>query len=304
MTAALVFGALCGLGALLVIAGFRGVQPAATTQFSGVSNVSGSTSESFVAPLHDWLGQRFDQLSVRAGLAAGVATAMFWLTRWPVGIVLGAVAGFASPSLIGAKKRRDDAVAKTEAIARWTEQLRDTIQSAAGLQEAIVTTSAVAPVAIRAEVKDLAAAIRHRGIAASLETFAQRLDDPVADQVVVALTLAATRGGEKLSTMLDELASSARDEATMRMRVETTRAQTYSDARAVTFIVLGVFALLLIINRAYLDPYNSLGGQIVLCVVGSMWFGALYTIVDLAKVSPGTRLLGHEEQAQSLRSPA
>ena len=77
----------------------------------------------------------------------------------------------------------------------------------------------------------------------------------------------------------------------MRMRTETSRAQTYSDAKAVTGIVFGVFAFLLVANRGYLAPFDTLVGQLVMAVVGAMWVTAVYGLAKLSVVRRGPRIL-------------
>src|SRR5437870_922798 len=88
------------------------------------------------------------------GVAAGFAAAV--VTRWPVPTLAVAALGWFAPELFGSKTVRDRETARTEAIAAWTEMLRDTITGAHGLEEAIMTSAAVAPDPIRREVVDLA----------------------------------------------------------------------------------------------------------------------------------------------------
>ena len=54
------------------------------------------------------------------------------------------------------RNRRGEAVGRIEAVAGWSEMLRDTMAGAAGLEQAIVATATVAPLPIRAEVATLA----------------------------------------------------------------------------------------------------------------------------------------------------
>lgn len=236
-----------------------------------------------------WAGM--ERRRLRLGLAASGGIAMWLFTGWPVGGVLAVVAGLLAPSLVGAKRRRDAVVEQTEAIAGWAEQLRDTISAAAGLQEAIATTARVAPIPIRPAVVELAAGIRRSSLATELHRFAERLADPIADQVAVALLLAAERRGDDLSRLLDDLAEGARADATMRIRTETSRAQTYNDAKVVTGVVVGMFAFMLLVNRHYLDAFDTWAGQAVLAVVGSLWLVALFGITTLSQVRRPPRLL-------------
>lgn len=282
----LVMVTVCGLGVagglMLMILGFRGIEP--TTDSAPTASVS--------------IGHRFgeiEQVRLRIMLAVVGAIGMGTLAPWPVAIVLTSAGGFSLPTLLGSQKRRHAAVAKTEAVATWAEQLRDTIGSSAGLQEAITVTARVAPKEIRTQVQALSLGMRRTPLSTLLRRFAYDVDDPAADQVAVALIMASERRGQNLTGLLSDVAEAARQEATMRMRTETSRAQTYSDAKAVTGIVLGVFALLLVVNRGYLAPFDSLVGQLVMAVVGAMWVSAVYGLAKLSVVRRGPRILSLSE---------
>lgn len=274
--------AMCGLGVagglMLMILGLRGIEPPTESAESGGLSITVRITE-------------IEQVRLRFILAVVGAVGMGLLAPWPVAIVLAGAGGFATPTLLGSQKRRHAAVAKTEAVATWAEQLRDTIGSSAGLQEAITVTARVAPKEIRTEVQALSLGMRRTPLSTLLRRFAHDVDDPAADQVAVALIMASERRGQNLTGLLSDVAEAARQEATMRMRTETSRAQTYSDAKAVTGIVLGVFALLLVVNRGYLSPFDSLVGQLVMAVVGAMWVTAVYGLAKLSVVRRGPRIL-------------
>jgi Flp pilus assembly protein TadB len=226
-------------------------------------------------------------------LLYGTAAAVFVFvaTGWPVGAGLAGLAGATTPTILGARQRRDDAIAHTEALATWAEQLRDTISSSAGLQEALALTAATAPAALREPLAGVADGMRDRPLPELLKAFADTVCDPTCDQIVVSLILATQHRGQNLTDVLGDVAAAARQDAEMRMRTETSRAQTYADAKAVTFVVLGVFGLLLVGNRGYLDAYSGLAGQTVLGIVGAMWTGALVGLGELSRVRVPARLL-------------
>lgn len=269
----LLAGSGMGVGLMLVVLGLRGVERSRAEHRSR-------------ARLSD-----IDRLGLRFALAAAGVLAIWLLAGWPVGMILAAVAGFVSPTLAGAKRRRQVAIEKIEAIAGWAEQLRDTIGAAAGLQEAIAVTSRVAPTRIRPAVRDLAGGMRRNNLSVELRRLAEAVDDPAADQIVVALILASERRGQNLTRLLSDVAAAAREDATMRIRTETSRAQTYSDAKVVSGIVVGMFAFMLLFNRGYLAAFDRLAGQLVLAVVGTLWAFALYGIAQLSVVRRPPRLL-------------
>jgi tight adherence protein B len=85
-------------------------------------------------------------------VAGFAAAAVVWVwTNWPVG-GLWAFAGVLSvPLLKGERPSAADEIVKVEAIATWTEQIRDTMNASAGLQQSLVATATNGPAAIQTE---------------------------------------------------------------------------------------------------------------------------------------------------------
>ena len=212
----------------------------------------------------------------RAALAVGLGAATGLLTRWPVAaIALGAL-GWFSPELFGSTAAREEATGRTEAIAAWTEMLRDTISGAHGLEEAVMTTGAVAPAAIRREVTDLAVRLEREPLDRALRQFAIDLSHPTGDLVVAALTLAAAGAVGDLGELLGTLAVSARDEAGMRLRVEAARARLRTAVRVIAGCTASTAVGLILLNRSYLDVYAGVTGQVVLALVAILWGASLW----------------------------
>ncbi len=281
---AVIAGLLTGLGLLLIVMGLRRRVDTPANRTEGPKARSAAVAE------------LTDRLGLRIGLGLGVAVAMGLLALWPVAIVLAFLGGYVAPTIAGAKARREAAVNKTEAIASWAEQLRDVIGSAAGLQEAISVTADLAPIEIRADVQQIRNGLLYEDLPMLLRQFAQRVDDPAADQIVVSLVLAATRSSGNLTDLLNETAVAARAEASMRMRMEVSRAQSYADAKAATYIVLGMFGFLLLFNSDYLEPYGTFEGQLVLGAVGLLWSFAVQGLAALARVRRPERVLALAEE--------
>ncbi len=281
---AVIAGLLTGLGLLLIVMGLRRRVDTPANRTEGPKARSAAVAE------------LTDRLGLRIGLGLGVAVAMGLLALWPVAIVLAFLGGYVAPTIAGAKARREAAVNKTEAIASWAEQLRDVIGSAAGLQEAISVTADLAPIEIRADVQQIRNGLLYEDLPMLLRQFAQRVDDPAADQIVVSLVLAATRSSGNLTDLLNETAVAARAEASMRMRMEVSRAQSYAAAKAATYIVLGMFAFLLLFNSDYLEPYGTFEGQLVLGAVGLLWSFAVQGLAALARVRRPERVLALAEE--------
>jgi tight adherence protein B len=268
-------GALAGLGVLLVALGIRGTPPPQQrARWSTLARAS-------------------DRLLLRATLA-GAALVVVWIASgWPAGAAIAAVGGAAAPSLVGARARRKASVAKIEAIAAWAEQLRDVMAAAAGIQEAIVATGLLAPAPIRGDVQRLVERIstRRERLRPALERFADDLSHPLGDMVVTSLLLAAERQG-RLGDLLTEVARSARQTATMRLRVEAARARTYVTTRLIVGITILIATWLLVFRREYLAPFDSAGGQVMLVVIGAVFLGAGALMRRMAEPTEPARLLG------------
>lgn len=225
------------------------------------------------------------------GAAAGGLSAAA-LTRWPVAALLTAAAVWALPGVLGPDREHQRAVARIEAIATWAELLRDTLSSAAGLEQAITATAPVTPQPIRPQVQALAAAVRGGArLPDALRVFAADLANPVADLVVRALTQAAGYHGGQLSHCLTSLAATARELAGIRMRVATKRAATRTAARVITGTAVAMVAGLILLNRGFLAPYQTLTGQVVLLVVGAVFAGGFWWLARASRVPEPPRVL-------------
>jgi hypothetical protein len=212
----------------------------------------------------------------RVALAAGFGVPIALVTRWPVAAVALGLLGWFAPELFGSKAAREEATARTEAIAAWTEMLRDTISGAHGIEEAVVTTATVAPGPIRTEVTELAIRVERQPLDAALAAFATDLAHPTADLVVASLTLAARGAVGDLAELLGTLAIAARDEAGMRLRVEAARARLRTAVRVIAGCTATTAVGLVLLNRPYLAVYQGPVGQVVLAGVAALWGASLW----------------------------
>lgn len=238
------------------------------------------------------LADRFDHFGLRVGCAAGAAVAIAVLTGWPVGVLLAGAGGFTAPSLLGGKAQREAEQAGLDAIATWTEQLRDVMAAAAGLEQAIITTSVHAPSPIRRDVAWLAASLEAgTNVRTSLRRFAQRLDDPAGDLVVAALILAAEGSPRQLGDLLGRLATTTRDTVKMRLRIETGRARTRSSVKLVTSVTVLFSIGIVIFNPTYVEAYRSVAGQLVLVGVAGFFASAYWWLARAGRPTSTGRFL-------------
>lgn len=227
---------------------------------------------------------------VRRGLlACGVALVVLVVTRWPVAAILAGGAVVAARGLAGSPAA--EVIARLEAIATWTEMLRDTLAAAAGLSQALVGTAKVAPEAIRPQVQVLATRIA-AGVAPrdALVGLAEALGDQSGDVVVAALLMAVEQRAPRLGELLGVLAATTREQVAMRLRIEASRASARTALRTVAGFSVAFLAMLTLFARAYLAPFGTASGQLVLAVVGLLFGAGLWLMARMARPAPAPRL--------------
>ena len=267
---------LAAAGVWLVVAGWNG-QPVREHQ---------RTLRSFDVRRVAWSG----------GLAVAVLLIVWAVTGWPAaGIALGSVAVMV-PMFIETRQQRQRAADRTEALASWAEMLRDTIAAHAGLHQAIAASATVAPEAIRPQVRRLAIRSSQMPLGRALRLFAADMADPVSDLIVAAMTIADQQQAQKLPQLLGGVAKAAREQTAMRLRVEARRAQTYASARSLVVITLVMVVVLLVASPDFMEPYDSLGGQLVLLVAGGLFVGAVWSLMVTSRPVPVPRVLAGIEE--------
>ena len=264
-------GAGVGLGAFFIVLGVRGVPT--RSQRHTVSRV------------------RLERHTLRLAIALGAAVLVGAGTGWPVAALLAAGACWGIPALFSESKAQAATIARVEAVAGWAEMLRDTMAGAAGLEQAIAATAPVAPLPIRRDVATLAARLERERLGPALRAFADDVADPTCDLVVAALVLAAEHQASRLGELLGTLAAAARNQATMRLRVEAGRARTRTSVKVIVGITLGLALFLAVVNHGYLAPYASGTGQLVLLVVGALFAAAFVWLAKMTRPTEPTRFL-------------
>jgi hypothetical protein len=224
-----------------------------------------------------------------AVLAAAVVAVV---TRWPVGTLLAGIAAWWLPGIAGPDRDHHRQVARIEAIASWAESLRDTLAAAAGLEQALLATEPVAPEPIRAQVTGLAVRIRQgERLPAALRAFAAGLADPTGDLVVAALLLAAQQQASDLGQLLGNLAETARAHAGMRMWIAAGRARVRTAVRIIVTATMALVLGLLAFSRAFVQPYDSAAGQVVLAAAGGLFAAAFWLLRVIARFGEPQRFL-------------
>lgn len=271
--AALGAGALIGLGIFVVIAAWQGRLRLHLLSRQRTSSSIRHVAVALIVLLGTWAVTGW---TLAAGTIAGVAT-------------MGSIA-------LGRHGNRRDERALVDALAVWTEQLRDMLAGSNGLEQTITATAVHAPAVLREPLERLVASMSYSSMTQGLHRFARDIDHPTADFVVAALATAATRQVRELGALLGHLAACARDEARMHTRIWVGRSRTRSAVRIIA-VVVGVFVVgLVVFSPDYLAPYRSAEGQLVLSAVVIIFFGALLMMQRLAMVVVPDRFIGRRAE--------
>lgn len=271
---ALLAGGVAGGGVLLLVASLVGWSP---RERPGPS-----------------LADRFSarDLGRRLALGAVLATLALLLSGWLV-VALGVgLLGFFGPALFGGARHGRTEVAKLEALASWTESLRDTIAGAVGLEQAIPASFHAAAPVLKPPLALLIDRLRTREpLPEALLKFGDDLDDPGADLILAALVLNARLRGPGLRDVLTALSQAAREEMDMRGRIEASRASTRRSVQIITVLTLLVVFGLRFLNPAYVEPYDSFAGQVTLAVVCAVFAAGFLWLRSLSRYDTPERFL-------------
>ncbi|HWL44321.1 MAG TPA: type II secretion system F family protein [Ilumatobacter sp.] len=231
----------------------------------------------------------------RVGPALLAGLVVWGVSGWPAaGLAIAAIT-LMVPLFFDAARRRRELVERADALAAWADMLRDTIVAHAGLQQAIVSTAEVAPSAIRAQVRTLAVRSGRMSLSDALRRFAGEMADPVADKIVAAIVIADAHQAQNLPHLLGEIAETTRQQASMRQRVETSRAKTYASSRAMVIITGAMVVVLAAGSPAFMAPYDTGWGQLVLALAGALFAGAVWGLIQLSRPVPEPRVLAGVE---------
>jgi tight adherence protein B len=229
------------------------------------------------------------QLRIAAGVVAGLLVEV--TLGWPVAAVLVAFGVLALPPILGSRRASRRQEARLEAVATWAEMLRDNLRSAAGLEQAVVSSAQSPPAAIAAEIGRLADDLARRvPIAVALRRFAADLADPIADLVIGQLTLAATAQAGQLGDTLSVVAAQARERVAMRLDIEADRAGIRTQIRMVVVTTVLLAVGLVVFRRPFLRPYESMAGELVVAVIGTFWLAGFALLARQSRFTDAPRM--------------
>jgi len=285
----LVLGLALGGSLLLLSAAFMGWKPPPR---AGRSRRSGGVLFGSHAGRRAWVA-----------VVAGVLVAV--VTRWPVAAGATMAMIYLWPTMFGGGRAAAGQVERLEALATWTESLRDSIAGSIGLEEAIGHSLTAAPPVLKPALQRLVGRLRVQiPLPHALAAYAEEFEDSSADLVVAALILNSKLRGSGLVATLSALATAAREEIDMRRRIEEGR----KSLRRTAMIIVGATGLfaggLTVLSRDYVAPYSTPFGQVMLAVVLSVFAGGLMWIRSAANIQPPERFLVGIDQIDAALQPA
>jgi Flp pilus assembly protein TadB len=271
---AVVAGALTTGGLVLFVVAVRGLPPGA----------AGHRPARLERQLRQLAG-------TRGALALLVGALGLLATRWIVAGIGLALLVLAWRTLGGAAGERR-AMMRLEALATWTESLRDTIAGAVGLEQAIPSSLRVAAPSLQEPLARLVDRLHTRvPMPEALRTLADDLDDPSADLIIGALIINARLRGPGLRDLLGALSVAVREELDMRRKVNAERRSTRRSAQIVVLVSVGLALGLALLNPGYVHVYDSPLGQLVLVVAVALYAAGFIWMRRLATFDAPERLL-------------
>ncbi len=268
---------VCLLLAFALVAISRGFAPPAATLVTRATPLTVSRSFSI-------------DRRVVVGVVVGFVVLL--ATQW---VLLAAVAG-ALTAMWGRllhDSRAEQERRRVEAIAKWLEDLRDTLRgSSIGAEDALEQAASRPPdeiaLALRSFVHRRRVGYRTEDALADL---ADDLAHPISDAAIAAIRLVVggSAGAGRLYATVHTLAASARDEVTARERIDRTRAVYQSSMKRLVVIGALLVAYLRVAGGDLLDPYDTAVGQVMLVVPLGMWLGCVMWLRSLCRYEPPLR---------------
>jgi Flp pilus assembly protein TadB len=256
LLAIIVLGLSAGFGVLLILMGVRGSD----------GPMSLRPTSRLVKLAHALAGPMLG-LRIAAGLVGGVGVEL--ATRWPVAAVSIAALIIGWPAIFGAAGATRNRIAQLEALALWTESLKDLVAGSTGLHEAIPASVETAAPILQQPLGRLSGLLEAREpLPVALEQLAADLSDPTADLVIAALMMNAKARGPGLASSLERLAESTREELELRRRIDASRRGGRRNLRIIiTMVVIMAGLMAFVFPPPFSQPYRTLPGQAVLLVV-------------------------------------
>ncbi|WP_220454037.1 type II secretion system F family protein [Nocardioides immobilis] len=225
-------------------------------------------------------------------LAAVVGVGVLAVSRNAVFAVIAAAGAVLWPLVTGGGKAERAALAKLEALAAWTESLRDLAQKGAGLESVIPRTVDTAADVLAPPLRHLSFRLSVRvPLPEALSLFADEVNDSSADLVVAALALAARQRKGQLSRVLTALSTSLRDELEQRTKVMRERNTVRWEAGQVAVLTAALVVAASLFSPQGLPEASSGAAEVLPLLLATAYVFVFSRVRKLAEPEPEPRFL-------------
>ena len=254
----------------------------------------GARSEASIAysPQHAAKPRSFD-LNIRALIISALTgSAIAAATGWWSILVLVVIGGVLLPAMHAERQGQIRDRRRVAAVASWVETVRDLLSAASGIDEAIARSAQTLPVSspIRSEVMALGATASVGGLRAGLRRFGEAMADPTVDYIAATLLIASERSSGLLHEQLSEAAEVAREQVSVRERVDASRSRMRTASTAIVVVTVVTVVFIIGTQPSYATWYGHATGQVVLAVAGAIELFGVYWLARIARPEPGTRI--------------
>ncbi len=191
--------------------------------------------------------------------------------------------GIAGWRLAAARARvREQLVAAVDLLAQL-------LPAGHGVRQALQVLAESGPPDLRPELARVIARLQQVTLEQALVEADSRLRQPLFTLIATTLIVGGRSGG-RIAPLLDELARAARQIQAAEDQVRAEQAQGRLGALVIAVMPLLLIVVLRVVNPAYLEPYHSLGGQLILAfllaliVLGYLWMTRILRITDLDQI--------------------
>ncbi len=252
-------GAVAGLGAWLFLAAARGA--ALPTRLPG---------------RHPALPARRIALLLAVAVLAGAAT------RAPALSLVIAAVGYVA--LGTGRGPSVPAISRLgEAVATWTEAVRDGLAAGRHLRAALVASCERPPDELAEALGRLAVRLETMPVPDALRALRAEVAHPALGPVATALDVAYQRGAGDLTRLMASQVETTRADVA---RLRDQHALRAKHRRSMT-LLLGLFAasitVVLLVWPAFFAAYRSLTGQLVLAALGTAVVGAVHSLIRMSQ---------------------
>lgn len=299
MGLAILLGIGTAVGIMLIIYGFVSSSGSGNAAARVRSLATSNFSEAFKSVNVDRFnrGRNFIETiktsrphQIKLFLAIFLGGVFFLGTRWPAAALFGVIVGWVGPDVSASFSQKKKSLAQIEAYESWVSQLAHLIRSGNHVVGALKLSLGGAPEAIKEDVSILIAQTEIIGSVPALDQFAERSRSPYADQIVLGLRV-AYESGTKVAEVFNDLDDVFKNEIDITKRAESSRQLANTQILLSLGISFALVVLLVIINRGYLEPFDTLTGQVVMVIAASLFSGALFVVRQYSIVGIRSRLI-------------